>query len=125
MASTDVVAAELGIPPEQVDALMTVSGLSPESLRDQSSAGLDRLSIDEYEEFDQLNRTYEERFGFPFIVAVRESTKERILASERARLKNSPTQERAAALVEVAKIANHRLDDLVATEPADNELTPA
>jgi OHCU decarboxylase len=124
MASTDVVAAELGIPPEQVDALMTVSGLSPESLRDQSSAGLDRLSIDEFEEFDQLGRGYEERFGFPFIVAVRESTKDRILASGRARLKNSPTQERAAALVEVAKIANHRLDDLLEAEPAE-KLTPA
>jgi OHCU decarboxylase len=126
MASTDVVAAELGIPPEQVDALMTVSGLSPESLRDQSFAGLDRLSLEEFTEFDALNREYEERFGFPFIVAVRESTKDQILASERARLKNSPTQEHAAALVEVAKIANHRLDDLVETEPDTAEkLTPA
>ena len=116
MASTDTVAAELGIPPEQVDALMTVSGLSPESLRDQSSAGLDRLSLEEYEEFDGLNHAYEERFGFPFIVAVRENSKDRILAAGRARLRNSPTQEHAAALVEVAKIANHRLDDLVEAE---------
>jgi 2-oxo-4-hydroxy-4-carboxy--5-ureidoimidazoline (OHCU) decarboxylase len=30
------------------------------------------------------------------------------------RLDNSPTQEHAAALLEIAKIANHRLDDVVA-----------
>ena len=124
MASTDTVAAELGIPPEQVDALMTVSGLSPESLRDQSSAGLDRLSLEEYEEFDHLNHDYEERFGFPFIVAVRENSKDRILAAGRARLRNSPTQEHAAALVEVAKIANHRLDDLVEAEPEAKPAEP-
>jgi len=112
MARRDETAAELGIPPEQVDALMTVSGLGPESLRDQASAGLDRLSRDEFDEFDRLNRAYEERFGFPFIIAVREHTKDGILAAGRARLENGAAQERAAALVEIAKIANLRLLDL-------------
>jgi uric acid transporter len=112
MARRDETAAELGIPPEQVDALMTVSGLGPESLRDQASAGLDRLSRDEFDEFDRLNRAYEERFGFPFIIAVREHTKDGILSAGRARLENGAAQERAAALVEIAKIANLRLLDL-------------
>jgi uric acid transporter len=112
MARRDETAAELGIPPEQVDALMTVSGLGPESLRDQSSAGLDRLSRDEFDEFDRLNRAYEERFGFPFIIAVREHTKDGILSAGRARLDNGAAQERAAALVEIAKIANLRLLDI-------------
>jgi OHCU decarboxylase len=112
MARRDETAAELGIPPEQVDALMTVSGLGPESLRDQASAGLDRLSRDEFDEFDRLNRAYEERFGFPFIIAVREHTKDGILSAGRARLDNGAAQERAAALVEIAKIANLRLLDI-------------
>jgi uric acid transporter len=123
MASTDVVAAELGIPPEQVDALMTVSGLGPESLRDQSAAGLDRLSLAEFQEFNELNDAYEQKFGFPLIVAVREHTKDQILAGGRDRLHNALAQEHAAALVEIAKIANHRLEDLVEEEP--EELTRA
>ena len=60
----------------------------------------------------------DERFGLPPIFAVRENTKETILAGARARLENSPAQERATALVEVAKIANLRLLDLVAA-PAE------
>jgi xanthine permease len=113
MAKRDETAADLGIPPEQVDALMTVSGLGPESLRDQSFAGLDRLSRDEFDEFNRLNNAYERNFGFPMIVAVRGSSKEAILASGWSRLDNPPAQERATALVEIAKIANFRLLDLV------------
>ena len=60
----------------------------------------------------------DERFGLPPIFAVRKNTKETILAGARARLENSPAQERATALVEVAKIANLRLLDLVAV-PAE------
>jgi 2-oxo-4-hydroxy-4-carboxy--5-ureidoimidazoline (OHCU) decarboxylase len=115
MAQRDEAAAELGIAPEQVDDLITVSGLSPESLRDQSSAGLDRLSRGEFDRFTKLNNAYGERFGFPLIIAVRAPgvTKESILASGLARLENSAAQERATALVEVAKIANLRLADVV------------
>ena len=118
MAHRDEAAADLGIPPEQIDSLMTVSGLGPESLRDQSSAGLDRLSRSEFERFTRLNQAYEERFGFPFIIAVRGNTKEGILASGLARLENPPAQERATALVEIAKIANLRLLDQV-DDPAE------
>jgi uric acid transporter len=115
----DARAAELGIAPAEVDGLATVSGLGTESLRDQSFAGLDRLSPEEFEEFHRLTSAYEAKFGFPLIVAVRGTTKEAILASGWARLENPPTQERATALVEIAKIANFRLLDLV------NEPTPA
>jgi xanthine permease len=87
--------------------------LGLESLRDQSSAGLDRLSPEEYEAFSGLNRAYRDKFGFPLVVCVRENTKETILASGKERLENSPAQERATALVEIAKIANLRLQDLI------------
>jgi len=115
MAQRDETAVDLGIPSEQIDDLMTVSGLSPQSLRDQSTAGLDRLSREEFELFMRLNKAYEARFGFPLIVAVRipGTTKEGILASGLARLENSASQERSTALVEIAKIANLRLLDLV------------
>ncbi len=87
--------------------------LGAESLRDQSSAGLDRLSPEEYESFSELNKAYRDKFGFPLVVCVRENTKETILASGKDRLENSPAQERAVALVEIAKIANLRLQDLI------------
>jgi OHCU decarboxylase len=83
------------------------------SRRDQASAGLDRLTPQEYERFDALNDAYREKFGFPFVICVRENTKETILSAFERRLDNTPVQERMAALVEIAKIANLRLDDLV------------
>jgi len=90
--------------------------LGAESQWDQTAAGLDRLSPEEYEAFDRLNGAYREKFGFPLIMCVRESTKETIQASGQARLGNAPAQERGAALVEIAKIANLRLLDLVAPD---------
>lgn len=87
--------------------------LGPQSTRDQASAGLNRLSPEEYERFDKLNEAYRARFGFPFIICVRENTKETIFESFERRLASDPMQERMAALVEIAKIANLRLLDLV------------
>ena len=120
LAQPDDRAAEMGISRDDLDDLMAVSGLRPESLHDQASAGLDRLSPEEFEQFTALNDAYAQRFGFPLIVAVRApgQTKETILQSGLARLQNSPRQEQATALVEIAKIANVRLSDVVA-EPAE------
>ncbi len=83
------------------------------SVVDQAVAGLDRLTNDEYQSFDELTRAYRDKFGFPLVVSVREHTKETILEQGNARLYNSPAAERATALVEISKIANLRLADLV------------
>jgi OHCU decarboxylase len=87
--------------------------LGQESRRDQAWAGLDRLTPDEYERFDALNEAYRAKFGHPFLICVRENTKETILEAFERRLENTPRQERMAALVEIGKIANLRLLDLV------------
>src|SRR5215210_492664 len=87
--------------------------LGQESRRDQASAGLNRLTPQEYERFDALNEAYRAKFGFPFVIWVRENTKETILEEFERRVRNTPMQEQRAALVEVAKIANLRLFDLV------------
>ena len=91
--------------------------LTPESTREQASAGLDRLSPEEYEAFTRLNDAYKEKFGFPMIFAVKENTKETILSGVEARLGNSRPQELEAALGEIAKIGFFRLQELVRPEP--------
>jgi OHCU decarboxylase len=86
--------------------------LTRRSRREQASAGLDRLTPDEYTAFTRLNSAYRERFGFPFVVCVREHTKESILRVAGERLEHTRDEEVRVALEEIAKIARLRLEDL-------------
>ena len=88
--------------------------LTPDSRREQSSAGLDRLSPDEYEALTGANAAYRERFGFPFVICVRDHDKDSILAAVRERLRNDPETELRTALGEIARIAHHRLEAMPA-----------
>jgi 2-oxo-4-hydroxy-4-carboxy-5-ureidoimidazoline decarboxylase len=88
--------------------------LTAASTREQASAGLDRLSPEEYRRFHELNDAYRARFGFPFIIAVRENTKESIVRSFETRLGNDRDAEVATALGEIGKIVRLRLADAVA-----------
>jgi OHCU decarboxylase len=90
--------------------------LTAESEREQASAGLDRLTPDEYEDFQRLNSAYRDKFGFPFVVCVREHSKETILASASARLGHTRPEEVDTALDEIARIARLRLEELVEPE---------
>ena len=92
------------------------------SVKDQAFAGLDRLDSDEFHNITDLTTAYRKKFGFPLIIAIRENTKETILRAGNARLQNSPAAEQATALVEIAKIANLRLLDIVEEEPAAEQL---
>jgi OHCU decarboxylase len=86
-----------------------------ESLADQSALGLNRLADKEHEELGTLAREYRNRFGFPLVMAVRDHESfDQVLRHGWERLNNSPTQEHATALIEIAKIAAHRFDRLVA-----------
>jgi OHCU decarboxylase len=108
--------------PDLAGAATREGRLAAPSVIDQAIAGLDRLNSDEYTSFDTLNHAYREKFGFPLVVAVRENTKETILKAGNARLQNSPAAEQATALVEIAKIANLRLLDIV-EEPVDQPVS--
>lgn len=79
------------------------------SVQEQSGAGLDRLSAQEYERFCTLNQAYKVRFGFPFIIAVKHHTKDSILAAFAQRLENSASVELETALKEIIQIAILRL----------------
>lgn len=86
---------------------------SDRSFVDQAAAGLTFLGEDQQRAFANVNAAYLDKFGFPLIVAARELSAEQVLDQAVQRLDNSPTQEHAAALLEIAKIANHRLEDVV------------
>ena len=91
--------------------------LTASSSVEQASAGLDSLSAEEMARFTALNDTYREKFGFPFILAVRGANKRCILATFEGRLGNERRAEIAQALAEVGKIAWLRLLDIVIPAP--------
>jgi uric acid transporter len=94
---------------------VTTGDEGTESLADQSAVGLNRLAEKEHDELAALTRAYRDRFGFPLVTAVRDQESlDRILRQGWERLNNSSTQEHATALIEIAKIATHRFDRLVA-----------
>ncbi len=83
------------------------------SVQEQAGVGLDQLSAAEYDRFQTLNQAYKNRFGFPFIIAVKSHTKESILAAFEQRLGNSLEAEQQQALIEITQIAQFRLQGLV------------
>lgn len=99
--------------PDLAGRLARAGRLTSESTGEQASAGLDRLSDAEYERFTGLNDAYKQRFGFPFIMAVKGRDKTEILAAFEARLGNDPEREFQTALREIEQIALLRLRDLL------------
>ena len=99
--------------PDLAGSVALAGGLTAASLEEQASAGLGRLSAQEIGQFQELNREYRQRFGFPFVICARLNRKDTIIASCTQRLKNSRDEEVRTALEEIAKIARLRLEDLV------------
>lgn len=101
--------------PDLVGRAAQAGTLTRESTAEQQAAGLaaDDLTADEVTAFQQFNREYTERFGFPFVICARENKKASILAGFAARLPNDPETERQAALREISRIAWYRLADLI------------
>ena len=99
--------------PDLAIRVARASALSAASRSEQSGAGLDRLSDHDYQRFERLNARYRERFGFPFIIAVRKRDATSILAAFERRLQNSVGAEIESALSEIADITRFRLATLV------------
>jgi OHCU decarboxylase len=90
---------------------LAIADMTADSQGEQASAGLDRLSLQERDRFLALNEAYKEKFGFPFIMAVKGRSKEEILLSFEERLGHDPEQEFERALAEIEKIALLRLKE--------------
>ena len=99
--------------PELGSRAAVVRDLTPDSHDEQMSAGLTRLSPDEAVWFQARNRAYREKFGFPFIVAVRRLTKAGIMAAFEHRLGGARDDEIAQAFREIGWITRLRLDGLI------------
>lgn len=93
--------------------LGTRARLSEASSNEQAGAGLDSLTPAEFDQLQRLNSAYRARFGFPFLLAVKGSTKHDILRALQARMENSPEDEFREALRQVYRIARFRLEGLI------------
>jgi 2-oxo-4-hydroxy-4-carboxy-5-ureidoimidazoline decarboxylase len=83
------------------------------SVQEQSNARLDQLSAVEYAQFQRLNNAYRQKFGFPFVMAIKGQNKTCILNAFEQRLNHGTAEERARSLLEIFNIAQFRLNDLV------------
>ena len=91
---------------------VTVNLLTSNSRSEQSNAGLDQCSEEEFNEFKNLNKSYKQKYGFPFIIAVKGKNKIEILSEFRKRILNSVDEEFNEAIIQVGKIANLRLNEI-------------
>ncbi len=99
--------------PQLASALADPGQLTSDSVSEQSGAGLDRCTAAELEEFGRLNDAYIEKFGFPFIIAVKGRTRQQILDVFRERLENDAAAEYQAALQQTCQIARLRVGDIL------------
>lgn len=83
--------------------------LTADSKNEQKSAGLDQCTEEEFEDFQALNAAYKNKFGFPFIIAVKGHDRHSILAAFRARINHDREQEFHTALEQIHRIASFRL----------------
>jgi 2-oxo-4-hydroxy-4-carboxy-5-ureidoimidazoline decarboxylase len=108
---------ERGLPEEQLALLRahpdlgTRARVSEASSAEQAGAGLDQLTQAEFERLRELNETYRDKFGFPFLFAVKGSTKHDILDALERRVQSSQEEEYRVALDQVYRIARFRLED--------------
>lgn len=87
--------------------------MSESSVREQSGAGLDSLTPEEYEIFLNLNKIYMDKFDFPFIIAVSGKDKNDILLAMKERITSPREQEFQTALQQIYKIAKIRFNAII------------
>jgi OHCU decarboxylase len=109
-------------PDEQLTLLLahpdlgTRTQLSTASASEQTGAGLHQLTEEEGARLTRLNESYKQKFGFPFLLAVKGSTKHEILRALEQRLPSTHEMEFAEALRQVYRIAAFRLHDVLGQE---------
>ncbi|NOZ32513.1 MAG: allantoinase PuuE [Alphaproteobacteria bacterium] len=122
IASSDDRLRVLQAHPDLAGKLAAARRLTAASSAEQDAAGLDSLTDDERARFGQLNEAYQQKFGFPFIIAVRDHSKLAILTAFETRLQNDRQAEMEAASAQVERIAQLRCEKIV---PGQSTVTPS
>lgn len=91
--------------------------MSTASAGEQAGAGLDTLTREEFDRLQRLNADYRGKFGFPFLYAVRGSSRHDILNALQARLSATRDEETAEALRQIDRIARFRLEQTIGEQP--------
>jgi len=99
--------------PDLAGRLAIAGELTEDSRKEQAGAGLDRLSPAEHARFTELNSAYTQKFGFPFIIAVKGLGRDDILSAFESRIGNSVEKEFETACAQVERIAGLRLAALL------------
>tara|TARA_B110000196_G_C20596889_1_gene408937 strand:+ start:18 stop:524 length:507 start_codon:yes stop_codon:yes gene_type:complete len=89
-----------------------IGSLTPDSNKEQNNAGLDQCTEKEFNKFKNLNSEYKNKFGFPFIFAVKGKKKLEILLNFKKRILSNKKDEFSEGVSQVVQIANLRLDEL-------------
>jgi OHCU decarboxylase len=110
-ASLDEQLALIRAHPELLGRLEAAE-LTVSSRAEQASAGLERCTAEEKSRMLALNRDYRDKFGFPFVVAVKGLDWHGIIERMEARLPNSREAEIDEALRQIGRIARLRLESL-------------
>jgi len=105
--------ALIGAHPDLAGRLAQQGLLTPESTREQASAGLGTAPAETLGHLRALGDAYREKFGFPFIICARLNDTDSILRALGGRLGNGRDAEIINSLAEIEKIAALRLDDLL------------
>ena len=111
-AESDKILALIRAHPDLAGKAAVAGVLTKESSTEQRGAGIDQCDAEEFLLFQKLNKEYQEKFDFPFIIAVRGKDRHTILNAFKQRLQNDVEQEYCQALTEINKIARFRLDAL-------------
>lgn len=98
--------------PDLAGKAAVAGDLTESSTEEQASARLDQCSVAEFQQFRSLNDAYRKKFGFPFVMAVRNSNRREILEAFAKRLDNDSDLEFETAIAEIHKIARLRLEAL-------------
>mgnify|MGYP001289712538 CR=1 FL=1 len=89
-----------------------IESLSYESKNEQKKSNLDNCTLEEFNEFKNLNISYKKKFGFPFILSVSRKNKNEILNIFRKRILSNKKDEFNEAKIQVINIAISRLNNL-------------
>ena len=93
--------------------LGTRARVSDASAAEQAGAGLDQLTFEELERLLAMNEVYRDKFGFPFLFAVKGSSNHDILDALERRVSSSRDEEYRVALAQVYRIARFRIESIL------------